>query len=179
MPPTNESTQDELNRRHRSAVRVILAALALAVVLMLVSVTGLAGEADSYNPISSGVLRITLVVLGLGAIFFRRTRFNPMRLQDIASLRGASGLLKTLESTTVYVALIAAAIAAIGFALAWMSGAAGDSWLGVIAIAVLFYAYPRRAVARVVEATRGGRCGVREPAAKGTSREALLSNPSD
>ena len=69
-----------------------------------------------------------------------------MRLQDIAALRGAAGLLETLQTTTVIVALIAALIAVLGLLISVMTGAWTDMlYLGVIAAAVLLYAYPQRA----------------------------------
>ena len=93
-----------------------------------------------------------------------------MRLQDVAALRGASGLLETLQKTTVIVAAIAALIAVLGLLISVMTGAGTDMlYLGAIAAAVLLYAYPRRAAwAAVVRALAEGDADpVR--AAKGTT----------
>jgi len=88
---------------------------------------------------------ITVLVLGLGAIAFRRTRFATMRLQDIAALRGPSGLLITLQRTTLQIALIGTTAAVIGFATTLLTG--DDSYTyraGLVAVAILLYCYPVR-----------------------------------
>lgn len=125
---------------------VIVAVFALTAILMALAYTE-AFEIDfDHSPAVEGSLRIAIVIFGLGAVVLRRTMFGTMRLKDIAALRGASALLETLQKTTIYVALLAAAIALMGFLISLMTGAGMDMvWLGLIAIAVLIYAYPRRA----------------------------------
>jgi hypothetical protein len=119
---------------------------AFTLLLMLVALSGVLSGAVSFDPTAANTLRFIIIFLGVGAIVFRRTRFSAMRLQDIAALRGASGLLETLQKTTVIVALIAALIAVLGLLISVMTGAGTDMlYLGVIAGAVLLYAYPRRA----------------------------------
>ena len=66
-----------------------------------------------------------------------------MRLQDIAALKGVSGLLKTLESTTLQVAFLGQAIAAFGFLATVLTG--NDFYTygaGLVGLVVLFYCYP-------------------------------------
>jgi hypothetical protein len=60
---------------------------------------GLTSPKDRNPPLDIAV-RIVILVLGLGAVVWRRTKFQPMRLQDITGLQGVTGLLKTLEKTT-------------------------------------------------------------------------------
>jgi uncharacterized membrane protein YdbT with pleckstrin-like domain len=68
-----------------------------------------------------------------------------MRLQDIAGLGGVTALIKTLEKTTVQMALLGAAIAAIGFITTLMTGNERYSyWAGAIAVVVFIYAYPTK-----------------------------------
>lgn len=66
-----------------------------------------------------------------------------MRLQDIGALSGASGLLRTLEKTTIQVALIGASISAMGFVVTLLTGndfyAYGASLVGIF---VLLYCFP-------------------------------------
>lgn len=71
--------------------------------------------------------------------------FSTMRLNNIATLRGISGLLATLQNTTLLLAVIGSAIAVMGFITTLLS----NDWMhvrnaGVIAIAVLLYSYPSR-----------------------------------
>ncbi|HEU4796507.1 MAG TPA: hypothetical protein VFT02_12800, partial [Pyrinomonadaceae bacterium] len=89
--------------------------------------------------------RLLVLFLGLGAIVWRRNRFSAMRLQDIAGVAGVSGLIKTLEKTTIQLALLAAAIAIIGFAVTLIQGnELYTYWSCAIAVVVLIYAFPTK-----------------------------------
>jgi hypothetical protein len=169
LAQTVEGTQGELARRHRAAANVVKLVGVFTLLLMLVALSGFLSGAVRFNPTTANTLRFVVVFLGVGAIVYRRTKFQAMRLQDIAALRGTPGLLNTLQTTTVTVALIAAVIAALGLLISIMTGAGTDMlYFGVIAVAVLAYCYPRRAAwAAVVRATEGGE-GDPVRAAKGT-----------
>ncbi|HWS87024.1 MAG TPA: hypothetical protein VN282_08675 [Pyrinomonadaceae bacterium] len=169
MAQTVEGTQGELARRHATAANVVKLVGVFTLLLMLVALSGFLSGAVRFNPVAANTLRFVVVFLGVGAIVFRRTRFQAMRLQDIAALRGASGLLETLQTTTVIVAVIAAVIAVLGLLISVMTGAGTDMlYFGVIAVAVLVYCYPRRAAwVAVVRAADGGE-GDPVRAAKGT-----------
>ena len=152
-----EGRQDEVARYHRgTAVMVwgMISFVVLLVVLVWAEVFPLARPA--VDPTLIWALRISIVVFGLGAVTLRRTRFSAARLQDIAALRGTGGLLATLQKTTILVAALGEAIAVMGFIITVLTGDRSDLLrAGVIALAVLFYAYPRRAAwERVVELTR-------------------------
>lgn len=170
MAPTVEGTQGELERRHSAAANVVKLAGVFTLFTVVLALSGVLEGVVRFNPRAAVTLRIFIVFLGVGAIVFRRTRFSTMRLQDIGALRGASGLLETLQTTTIMVAAIAALIAVLGLVISIMTGAGTDMlYLGAIAAAVLLYAYPRRAAwAAVVQALADGDADpVR--AAKGTT----------
>jgi uncharacterized membrane protein len=169
LAQTVEGTQGELARRHAAAANVVKLVGVFTLLLMLVALSGFLSGAVRFNPVAANTLRFVVVFLGVGAIVFRRTKFQAMRLQDIAALRGVGGLLATLQTTTVTVALIAALIALLGLLISIMTGAGTDMlYYGVIAVAVLAYCYPRRAAwESVVRATEGGE-GDPVRAAKGT-----------
>ncbi len=169
LAQTVDGTQDELARRHAAAANVVKLVGIFTLLLMLVALTGFLSGAVRFNPTAANSLRFVVVFLGVGAIVYRRTRFQAMRLQDIAALRGASGLLATLQTTTITVSLIAAVIALLGLLISIMTGDGTDMiYYGVIAVAVLAYCYPRRAAwAAVVRATESGD-GDPVRAAKGT-----------
>lgn len=100
---------------------------------------------EQANPPLELGMRITILVLGIGAVIWRRTKFAPMRLQDIVGLAGPSGLLKTLEKTTLQMAMFGAAIAAVGFISTLAMGSENYTyWAGLIALIVFAYAYPRK-----------------------------------
>ena len=97
------------------------------------------------NPVLDAAVRITILIFGLGAIALRRTKFTAMRLQDIAGLKGTSGLLITLQRTTIQVALLGTVIAVVGFVATLLTGNPFYSYGGgVVAVAVLLYSYPTR-----------------------------------
>jgi hypothetical protein len=137
--------QSELNRRHRSAVTPV-AGLVIATIL-LAAVAFLSKRylrQQSNQTLDMGV-RIIVLILGLGSIAWRRTKFSTMRLEDIGSLQGASGLLQTLEKTTLQLAILGAGIVLIGFIATLVTG--NDLytyWAAAIALVVLVYAYPTK-----------------------------------
>ncbi len=152
MAQTADTAQDELARSHRTAVRVISASFMLTLLLVAL---GLALtprlSALVYDPITARSLLFVILFIALGSIVFRRTKFSTMRLRDIAALRGASGLLQTLQRTTIYVALAGGVIAVLGFAFTVMTGERTNVFYpAVIAVAVLAYCYPRRAAWRAI-----------------------------
>ncbi|HEX5706439.1 MAG TPA: hypothetical protein VFX96_04050 [Pyrinomonadaceae bacterium] len=175
MTETSESTRGELTRRQRAAAYFVYAMLALTVLLMALAYAGvLIPEFSRAEPVIDMTLRIAIVFFGVGAVVLRRTMFNAARLQDIASLRGTTGLLDTLQKTTVFVALIGGTIAVMGFILSVIWGEREYRYMpeavkiGLIAVAVLVYAYPRRSAwERVVRLTTPGETPPASPA-KGT-----------
>lgn len=144
----SKNAETELVRRHRVAAMVTRAFIVLTIALIAVAFTGRApvigqGQPD---PMLVGFISILIVIVGIGAVTLRRTRFAAMRLQDIAALRGISGLLATLQNTTVQIALLGGLIAVLGFFLMMVTADPSKMvFIGVAALAVLIYCYPRRA----------------------------------
>lgn len=174
MTQTFENDETELSARHRASMLIVLSTFALIVLLVVFAYTGLfLGNAGRHpDPFLKGALSIAIVLFGLGAVALRRTRFAPARLQDIASLRGVSGLLTTLQKTTLLVASLGGAIAIMGFIITMNTGDPQDMLrFGVIAAAVLLYAYPRRKAWRRVVALTQTADGLdaTSPSTKGTS----------
>jgi hypothetical protein len=170
LAQTVEDTQGELGRRHAAAARVVSLVFMLTLALGALALFVAPRVKLNADPVTANVLLYIVLFLGLGSIAFRRTRFAPMRLQDVAALRGVQGLLDTLQRTTVYVALIGALIALLGFAFTLLTGNGRNMlYPGVIAVAVLLYCYPRRAAWSAVVSTlaQGDADPVR--AAKGTT----------
>jgi hypothetical protein len=166
-----ETHEAELARRHRAASLAVQLLVTLTLLLVVFAYAGVRLPLDSLPPSGYGTLWIVILFLGLGAIAFRRFRFNALRLQDVADLGGPSALLSTLQTTTLLLALLAALAALLGFVLYSVWREPTDMLkAGVVALAVLLYSYPRRAAWRkVVEASQrpGGLTGPAEP--KGTT----------
>lgn len=143
LPP---NVREELIKRHK-AVAVTITGLLIAIVLL--SIVAYVGRPYFRQQVDSSIdlaVRLVVFVLGAGSIVWRRTKFATMRLQDIGSLQGALGVMKTLERTTIQVALMSVAVSASGFVATTMTGnALYTYWSAVIAIILLVYHYPRRA----------------------------------
>jgi hypothetical protein len=145
MEQNSESIGAELARRHRTAAMVVGALLGLTVALVAIAFTSSESLHRPGDPSLAMALWIAILVFGLGSFALRRTRFQSMRLQDIAALRGISGLLATLQGTTVQIAFIGFAIALMGFVVMIMTGNKYDMLrAGGVAAVVLLYAFPQR-----------------------------------
>ncbi|HET6862413.1 MAG TPA: hypothetical protein VFH91_05180 [Pyrinomonadaceae bacterium] len=143
LPP---NVREELIKRHKAASVTIVG---LVVAILLLSIIAYLARPYFRQQVDSSIdlaVRLVVFVLGAGSIVWRRTKFATMRLQDIGSLQGALGVMKTLERTTIQVALLSEGVAVSGFLATAMTGNALYSyWSGVIAIILLVYHYPRRA----------------------------------
>jgi hypothetical protein len=151
MAQTSESIQAELARRHRTAAMVTGALLGLTIALIAIAFVSAESLHRPGDPSLAMALWIAILVFGLGSFVLRRTRFQSARLQDIAALRGTSGLLATLQATTLQIAFIGGAIALMGFVVMMISPTqTGNEYhmlrAGGVAAIVLISAYPRRTV---------------------------------
>ena len=168
MSETNRSAEDELDSRHRTAAMVVVAMLVLTFALVGIALAARNFLSRPGDPTLVVLLKVLILICGLGAFPLRRTRFAAMRLQDIAALRGLSGLLATLQGTTIQIAFIGGAIALMGFILAMLTGEPWDMLrAGGVALVVLLYCYPRKSAwQRVLQGIE--RTGVRDaPEVKG------------
>jgi len=135
--------QNELARRQRKASIIVVIFLVLTLALVAAAFAWAARfESRPGDPLV-WPLRIVVLVLGLGAVVLRRTRFNAMRLKDIAAVKGASALLKTLQDTTIQIACVGGAIALLGFVITIRTADWSDMLRAAgVALIVLFYVYP-------------------------------------
>ncbi|HEY5885290.1 MAG TPA: hypothetical protein VIT88_11420 [Pyrinomonadaceae bacterium] len=135
----------ELDRRHKATRTTVLALLVGVVLLCILAYVSKRFLIPKNNPSLDIAVRITILIFGLGAVALRRTKFAALRLQDIGALKGASGLLITLQRTTLQVAGLGTVIALVGFVATLMT--ANDFYAygaGLVAVAVLLYCYPTR-----------------------------------
>lgn len=148
MPTANDSSSDaqsEIALRHGAAAKTIKSLIVAVVLLCVLAFVSQKFLTERNNPSLPMIVNITIVVFGFGAITLRRTRFARMRLQDIGALQGPSGLLATLQKTTLLVGLIGIAIVTIGFVATLATGTPFYTYqAGVVALAVLLYGYPVR-----------------------------------
>lgn len=148
MQPAERLSGDihaDLIRRHKAAAFIVRALLVLTVFLSLMAFMTRSHLHHNENETLDRALRITILVLGLGAVLLRRTRFSETRLQDTTALHGVSGLLGTLASTTLQVALLGAAMTIFGFIATVLTGNEFYSYgAGFVGFVVLLYSYPTK-----------------------------------
>ena len=141
----SESVERELARRHNAAKTTVLGLLVGTVLLCVVAYVSKNFLTPQNNPSLDIGVRIVIMIFGLGSIVLRRTRFATMRLQDIGALGGPSALLKTLEKTTLQVALIGATLSVLGFVATLMTGNDFYTYGAcLISIVILLYCYPTK-----------------------------------
>lgn len=139
------SATSELDRRHKSTRTTVLALLVGVLLLCALAYVSKRFLIPKNNASLDIAVRITILIFGLGAVALRRTKFSAMRLQDIAGLKGRTGLLITLQRTTLQVALLGVVIAVVGFIATLMTANDFYSYGAcLVAIAVLLYCYPTR-----------------------------------
>jgi hypothetical protein len=145
LDPTSPEAQSVLARKQKAAATTVIGLLVATVLLSVVAFLGRAYFVEKPNPSLDMAVRISVLVLGLGSVAWRRTKFSPMRLQDIAGLQGPMGLIKVLERTTLQLALLGATIALIGFVATLITGTDTYTyWAGAIAVVVFIYCYPTK-----------------------------------
>src|SRR5262245_18478426 len=104
MNSSANDIQGELSRRHKALKPTVMGLIIATVLLSVVAYLSKTFLHQQNNPPLDMAVRITVLVLGLGSIVWRRTKFSAMRLQDIGSLQGGPGLLRTLEKTSLQLA---------------------------------------------------------------------------
>lgn len=149
--PVGAST--ELVGRHKSTVTTVISLMVAIALLSVLAFVVKKFLTPHTNPSLDIAFRISMPVLVLGAITWRRTKFAAMRLQDIGALKGPSGLLISLQRTTVQVAIIGTAAAVFGFIATLLTANEYYTYAGGVAgLLVILYAYPiRRSWERAVE----------------------------
>jgi hypothetical protein len=123
--PSSPDAQAEVARRHKAAATTVIALFISTVLLSVLAFVArpYLEEKPPNLPLDFGV-RITVLMLGLGAIVWRRNKFSAMRLQ---------------------IAVLAEAIATIGFVTTIITGnQLYTYWSGAIAAVVLVYCYPTK-----------------------------------
>lgn len=90
-------------------------------------------------------LWVTILALAVSAFLLRRVILAPAVLRDTATVKGVAGLLQSLQTKTILLAIIGGIVAVLGFIISLASGNYSDMLrAGLIAIIIIFIAFPRK-----------------------------------
>jgi hypothetical protein len=130
---------------HRTALTLVVA-LSMSIVIYAgvgVLILSLRGGSPQAQPLYS--FYAAAAVLAIASILLRRAQLHTIKLEVIAGTRGVEGLIKHLLNATILAAAIAEVIGVLALVVAFFGGDRNDVIrLGVVALAVSLYNYPRR-----------------------------------
>jgi len=140
-----EDVRGELSRRRKAALLTIGAMSVLTVALSLIAFFGKNLFRHQSSAAFDLPFKISVLALGIGSVVLRRASYSSMRLKDVAALKGAFGVLRTLWMTTVQVACLGAAISLFGFITTAATADTSYAYrAGLVGLLVLLYHYPTR-----------------------------------
>ncbi len=145
MTSDPEEIHSQVATAHRTALTLVMA-LAMSIViytgvgLLVLNLRGTKPQAQlPYSFYAAAA------ALAIGSILLRRAQLHRIKLEVVAGARGVEGLIKHLLNATILAAAIAEVIGALALIVAFFGGDQSDVIrLGVVALAVSLYNYPRR-----------------------------------
>lgn len=145
MTSDSEETHSRVAAAHRTALTLVMA-LAMSIViytgvgLLILNLRVASPQAElPYSFYAAAA------VLAIGSILLRRAQLHRIKLEVVAGTRGVEGLIKHLLNATILAAAIAEVIGVLALVVAFFGGGQSDVIrLGVVALAVSLYNYPRR-----------------------------------
>lgn len=162
----DDQTAFLLDRCYRSTAIVLFAQIFLLIILSIASAF-LAGRFQPFglttgetsfsienltNPnVAGGVsalptfLWVAILAIAICAFLLRRVVLAPAALRDTATLKGASGLLKSLQTKTILLSSLGGVIALLGFTISLASGNYSDMIrAALVAVIIFFINFPRK-----------------------------------
>lgn len=147
MDELSADSQAELENRYRATAIVVFSQVFFVIVLIALAFFIVSKPEDSVSPQTLTSLWVGAIFVAVGAFVLRRLFFRWDRLKDIALLKGASGVLKTLQTNAIVLAALGEAVAVIGFVIAFLSGESFDMLrAGAVSLIVLLINFPRKSV---------------------------------
>ncbi len=153
MTGNAEQTRSRVAAAHRTALTLVLAFTMSIVIYAGVGLLILSMRGTSMRAELPYAFYVTAAILAIGSIVIRRAQMQGMKLEVVAGTLGVEGLIKHLLKATILAAAIAEIIGVLALLVAFFGGDRSDVIrLGVVALAVSLYNYPRRlAWQRVVD----------------------------
>jgi hypothetical protein len=142
-----ESRVDEAHRKAKVIVLVLMASIIVYTVVGLLLLNARQPRITSSEvPVP---FYVAALFLALGSIALRRAQMRRLRLEVVVGLRGIDGLINHLLKVAVVSAVLAEIIGVLALAVVFFGGdEAAVIRLGVVALVVALFAYPRRSAWR-------------------------------
>lgn len=156
MSETINTIQKELDQRYQTTSRIA--------VILIVSALALIGTAwfltayidNSVMDTAISALWISIILLAVISFVLRRILFSWSKLKKTAEQKGSLGLLLSIQNNTVFLCLIGAIIAIIGFLITILSGNKLEAFrAGIVALMVFLFNFPRKAIWQKIVASLG------------------------
>jgi hypothetical protein len=160
----DEQTNTVIDQRYRTTATILFSQIFSVILLTVVSIF-IAGQVQPFGATSgqasfsvgnlAGVnggtstlttfLWIVILALAIMAFFLRRMIFAPGTLRDTATIKGASGLIQSLQTKTIFLSSVGEAIAILGFVISLASGNYTDMMrAALVAVIIFFINFPRK-----------------------------------
>ena len=162
----DEPTNQLLDRRYRTTAAILFSQIFSVLLLTVISIF-IAGQVQPFGatsgeasfsignltsaPTGSGVTTLTtflwiaILALAIAAFFLRRIVLAPAVLRDAATLKGAGGLIQSLQTKTIFLSALGEAVAICGFVISLASGNYSDMIRAALVAAIIFFInFPRK-----------------------------------
>jgi cytochrome c biogenesis protein CcdA len=137
----------ELEKRYRATIIIISAQIFVALILVFVSLLVVSKPETLPDSQDFSTVWIAVLFIAIGSFLLRRLFFSWERLKNIALLKGVPGLLRTLQTNSVILGIMAEIVAVAGFVIAVLSGNSSDMIrAGAISLVVFLINFPRKNV---------------------------------
>ena len=143
----------EFEKRYRATVFSVIVQIFLTIVLIAAALF-IVSKIEISDPAPNlSTLWVAVAFIAIGSFVLRRLFFNWERLKNITLLKGFSGLLKSLQTNTIILGVIAELVAIIGFLIAIFSGNSFDMLrAGAVALVIFLINFPRKSVWKKIAA---------------------------
>lgn len=140
-----EDLRPRLAIAHRTAMLLIMS-FAVSIGVYVAAGVILLGSVEKTPTVTPVPFYAGAVILAIGSVVFRRSQMHRFRLEVVTLKRGPEALIKHFVTVTIVSAAIAEIIGVLGLIGTLLTGETDVVVrLGIVALAIIFYNYPRRA----------------------------------
>lgn len=147
MAEISPENRSELEKRYRTTTIVIAFQIFTVIVLIIAAWFAAQSSNNSVSDQTLTTLWVAVLFIAVGAFLARRMLFGWERLKNIVLLKGAKGLIQTLQTNSIILGVIGEIVALMGFLITLLSGNKWEMFrAGAIALIVFLANFPRKSV---------------------------------